>query len=65
MLSSGLLSMLGSLVSLVGIIGAMLAMNVSRAAHLYRTAYHDSYRRFLAAVRTAFFPAYTRRHLTG
>ena len=35
------------------------------AAHLYRTAYHDSYRRFLAAVRTAFLPAYTRRHLTG
>src|SRR5258706_13975455 len=31
MLSSGLLSMLGSLVSLVGIIGAMLAMNVSLA----------------------------------
>ena len=31
MLSSGLLSMLGSLVSLVGIIGAMLVMNVSLA----------------------------------
>src|SRR5437588_3472388 len=31
MLSSGVLSMLGSLVSLVGIIGAMLAMNVSLA----------------------------------
>src|SRR5215470_5656195 len=31
MLSSGLLSMLGSLVSLIGIIGAMLAMNVSLA----------------------------------
>jgi len=31
MLSSGLLSMLGSLVSLIGIVGAMLAMNVSLA----------------------------------
>jgi len=31
MLSSGVLSMLGSLVSLIGIIGAMLAMNVSLA----------------------------------
>ena len=31
MLSSGLLSMLGSLVSLIGIIGAMLAMNISLA----------------------------------
>src|SRR5260370_10098281 len=31
MVSSGLLSMLGSIVSLVGIIGAMLAMNVSLA----------------------------------
>jgi ABC-type multidrug transport system fused ATPase/permease subunit len=31
MLSSGVLSMLGSLVSLIGIVGAMLAMNVSLA----------------------------------
>src|SRR5205085_6084197 len=31
MLSSGLLSMLGSLVSLIGIVGAMRAMNVSLA----------------------------------
>ncbi len=64
MLSSGLLSMLSSVIALVGIIGIMIALNVRPGpAGVHRAAAHVHHRRLLAALRPALLPPHARRHL--